>query len=526
MGGAKPVPRRRAGKDYVGVLAMVGQVLLGYGVAVLACAFLGLLLDYGETGGFAGWRGAFDIGGAAAITLVLGGLLHVPQRLRPNPESNKDNVSRREAILAVVMIWFGTSFCGALPFVIGAGMSPMDAFFETVSGLTTTGATVIAQIEGQVSRPLLLWRSLIQWFGGIGIVVIFVAVFPNLRGGGKRMFGEEVPGTSAEGLKPRIRETSAILLAMYGGLTGLAALLLWAFGMTIFEAVCHAMTALSTGGFSTRDASVGAFESAPIEWSLTAFMLIGSVNYGLYYAAIREVSRGRGSHQSVRRRLQHIFRVFTRSPELKLFVVLVVVAFAILAVGHYVSMDASLEEAMRNSAFMVATTISSTGYGTHDYSTYVPYMMSVVLFLMFVGGCSGSTAGGIKVERVVIMSKVSFGEVERNYRPNLVQVVRMGAKVVSDRVIIDTMVFFFLFMGSLGLGVALVAAVDGVPVPTAFGAALSCLSNMGPAPFHLEADNFADYTAFSKFIFSLLMLLGRLEFFALLSVATRGFWKS
>lgn len=515
--------RRRATRDYAGVSGIVGQVLVGYGVAILGCAVFGLILDYAETGGWAGWRGAFDIGGAAGLTLALGALLWLPKRLSPDsPE--KDTVSRREAILAVVAIWLGTSTCGALPFVIGEGMGFVDGFFETVSGLTTTGATVVAEIE-KLSRPLLLWRSLTQWFGGIGIVVIFVAVFPNLRGGGKRMFGEEVPGTTAEGLKPRIRETSAILLFMYGGLTVLVGLLLWLLGMTLFEAVCHAMTAMSTGGFSTRDASIGGFDSPAIEWVLSLFMLIGSVNYGLYYAAIRETGRIRGSREPIHRRFAGVARLFSGSPELKLFLALVAVAFGFLAAGHLLTTDAPVETALRRAAFMVATTISSTGYGTHDYASYAPPMMAVVLFLMFVGGCSGSTAGGIKVERVVIMAKVSFAEVQRNYLPNLVQVVRMGRKVMPDRVVIDTLVFFFLFIGSLGFGVAVVSGIDGVPVPTAFGAALSCLSNMGPAPFHVGADNFASYSAASKAVFSALMLLGRLEFFAILSVLTLGFWK-
>ena len=531
-------------RSYAGVLSVVGVVLLGYGVAITLCAGLGFAFDYVETADLSRFRSTFDLLAAAGSTALVGLVLLLPARSRqrapPGPaprfsprasRGRGDIVTRREATLAVASIWVATSLAGAAPFWIGAGMSFPDGLFESVSGLTTTGATVITDIEGRISHPLLLWRSLTQWLGGMGIVVFFVAVFPNLRGGGKHMFGEEVPGTSSEGLRPRIKETSSILWRMYLTFTVLTGLGLWLCGMTVFDSICHAMTAMSTGGFSTRDASIGGFDNAAIEILLTFVMVFASVNYGLYYAAYRAVFRPRRTPgvavgARVGRAIRDGLRTFARSPELMTFLILVLAAFSALAAGHLLAQGADPLTAARRAGFMVATTISSTGYGTHDYGVYPSAMLGVMLFLMFVGGCAGSTAGGIKVERVVIMAKITFAELRSSYRPSLVQIVRMGTKPVSDGVVTDTLVFFVLFMAALGTGVVSVCVLEGVPVPTAFGAVLSCLSNMGPAPFHLDADNFAAYGGFTKVLFAFLMLFGRLEFFALLAVLSPGFWRS
>jgi trk system potassium uptake protein TrkH len=448
-------------------------------------------------------------GGAAALALsaIIVSTLGLAAFLYGN-RFVSERISRREALLAVSLIWVAAGACGAVPFMLGAGMSAADAFFESVSGLTTTGATVIVDIEGRLSRPLLLWRSLIQWLGGMGIVVLFVAVFPNLGAGGKHLFRGEVPGTTAEGLRPRIAETSFTLWKLYGAFTIIEIALLKVLGLDLFDAVCHAFTTMSTGGFSTLDSSVGGFNSAPVEYVIACFMLIGSVNYGLYYGLLRTGS----------------WRTLVRNIEFRWYVGIVLCAVVVLTVLN-LSVHDDLLTSFRYSFFMVATTISSTGYGTDDYSVYSSTALTIVILLMFVGGCSGSTAGGIKIERAVLMGKQAIAQVQKSFRPATVQLVRMGKVAVNNQVLADVGSFFLIYMGCIGFGLLFVTLVEGVPVTTAFGTMLTCLSNMGPAPFHVGPDNFSTYSAGSKLFFAIAMLLGRLEFFTLFALILPGFWR-
>jgi trk system potassium uptake protein TrkH len=419
------------------------------------------------------------------------------------------NLTRREALLAVALIWAAASALAAVPFVVGAGMSPLDAVFETMSGFTTTGATVITHIERDLARPLLLWRSLIQWLGGMGIVVLMVAVFPTLGAGAKHMYRGEVPGTSAEGLKPRIASTSFTLWKLYAALTGVEALLLIACGMEPFEAICHSFTTMSTGGFSTRDASVSGFDSPPVEYVMSVFMLLGSLNFGLYYAVLKERS----------------MRSIVRSTELKAFVILVTIAILVGTVALYSVHDGQLEVALRKSFFQVATFVSSTGYVSDDYMAYPPSFLVVLIGLMFIGGCSGSTAGGFKIERIVLLAKVAWAEVHKAFAPNHVHTIRMGRTAVPREILVNVAAFLAVTVLVVFGGVLSVSTVDGVPFDTAFGAALTCVANSGPAPYYAGGDHFADYSAASKLAFALMMLLGRLEMFTLLALLTPSFWR-
>ncbi len=477
--------------------------MLGIGVMIALCAAVGMVWDQ-----FAP-DPTRPQGGAAALALsaIIVSITGLAAFLYGN-RFVSERISRREALLAVSLIWIAAGACGAVPFMLGAGMSPADSFFESVSGLTTTGATVISDIEGRLSRPLLLWRSLIQWLGGMGIVVLFVAVFPNLGAGGKHLFRGEVPGTTAEGLRPRIAETSFTLWRLYGAFTILEIALLKILGLDLFDAVCHAFTTMSTGGFSTLDSSVGGFNSAAIEYVIACFMLIGSVNYGLYYGLLRTGS----------------WKALFRNIEFRWYVTIICISVIVLTLLN-LSVHDELLTSFRYSFFMVATTISSTGYGTDDYSAYSSTALAVVVLIMFVGGCSGSTAGGIKVERAVLMGKQAVAQIHKSFRPSTVELVRMGKAAISTQVLADVASFFLIYMGCIAFGLLFVTLVDGVPIPTAFGAMLTCLSNMGPAPFHIGPDNFASYSAGSKLFFSMAMLLGRLEFFTLFALILPGFWR-
>lgn len=479
------------------------------------CGVVGLGMELG------GYTRPLDHG-AALKMLAAAGLTFVAAAAGwryGNTADMERNLSRRDATLAVAVIWFGAGVFGGLPFVIDAGLSPADAFFEAVSGFTTTGATILRDIEGTMSRPLLLWRSLIQWLGGMGIVVLFVAVFPNVGVGGKHMFRSEVPGPTAEGLVPRITETSFTLWVLYSVFTVVEIVVLVVVGwlepvregvprMDLFQAVCHSLTTMSTGGFSPMNASAGAFQSTAVEVVLSIFMLIAGVNFGLYYGAIASRS----------------YRVFLRSTEFRVYLLIVLGSILLLTLGILDRHPDPLQAA-RYALFMVATTITSTGYGTDAYMEYSGPALSIVLLLMFVGGMSGSTAGGIKVSRVVLLAKTSFTQIRRTIRPSVIQVVRMSGKSVPQPVLTEVAVFFFVFMFFMGAGTLLVAFTDGVSVPTGFGAMLTSLSNMGPSPFFVGEDNFASYSDVAKLWFSFAMILGRLEFFTLLALLLPDFWR-
>jgi trk system potassium uptake protein TrkH len=441
---------------------------------------------------------------SAPISALLGwGLLRYGRAV---PESHA--LDRGEASLAVTAIWTLLGAVGGLPLMLGAHTPFADAFFEAVSGFTTTGATIYGDIEHTLTRPLNLWRGVMHWLGGMGIVVLFVAVFPNIGVSGKNMFKSEVPGVIEEGLRPRIAETSMALWQVYFAMTVACAGLMWAVGLSLHDALVHSMGTLSTGGFSTRDASIAAFKNPALDWLTATFMLMSGVNFGLYYAMLR-------TRQA---------RVLTSSMELRVYVIGVVLTTAALTflLRHQ---HADWLTALRYAYFRVATSLTSTGFGLDDHATYGPGAMFLMIGLMFVGGCAGSTAGGIKVSRIVILVETAIAEVRRSIRPGVVRVVRVDGRPVAPEVLQEVSTFFFIFLASMGVTMGGVIALDGVPMATAFGATLSALSNMGPAPWYIGADNYGAYSASSKLLFSFAMVIGRLEFFTVLAVFTPEVWR-
>ncbi len=482
-----------------------GAVVTGLAAAMAVCAAVGL--GY-ELAGAA--RPGVDDGAvlrmlvACATTGLLGAL-----SWRYGAGVPSEGLRRREAAAVVTAIWFGVGVVGALPFVIGAGLGPLDAVFEATSGFTTTGSTVVTDIEGTLSRPVLLWRSMIQWLGGMGIVVLFVAVFPSLGVGAKHLYRSEVPGHSAEGLQPRITETAVALWRIYLGLTVVLAVILGLLGMDPFEAACHALTALPTGGFSTRDASIGAFGDPWIETTIAVFMLLASVNFALYFNALARRS----------------IRSFFRSTELRVFGLAVALAVVVVSVGILPNHGNDPVQALRYGFFFVSSTISTTGYGTDDYMGYAPPLVGVMLLLMLVGGCSGSTAGGMKVSRIVLLFKTAWREIRRAIRPQVVHVVRLDRPAVADSVLIEVAAFFFVFVTLLGAGTVLVSFTDGLSLQTAFGAMVTTTANNGPAPFYDGSDNFAGYSGVAKTVFIAAMVLGRLELMTVLALFHPDMWR-
>lgn len=398
-------------------------------------------------------------------------------------------------------------------------------YFEAMSGMTTTGASVLGTAPHDIeSLPagLLLWRSLIQWLGGLGIVVLFVAVLPLLGVGGKTLVQFETTGPVKQGVKPRISDAARELWIIYVGLSlACGALLMAAGGMNLFDAVNHTFTALATGGFSTRNASAGAYDSVAVDLILVLFMILAGVNFGLY-------------HQALHRRWATIWR----DAELRTYLGIIVAATLLIAaflVGTTLTLttgeerEAGLFEALRHSLFQVVSVMTTTGYATADFDRWGFIPGFVLIGLMFVGGCASSTGGGIKVVRILTLFKIFFADLERVYRPTVVRTVKIGGSAITDAVRQSVMMFTLTMIGLFVAGAVVLRALEPehLDVVSAATASAATLLNIGPGLHAVgPMNNFGFFGADSLLVMSLLMALGRLEVFALLVVITPRFWRN
>ena len=444
----------------------------------------------------------------------------------------KPQLGRREALLLVALTWLlGAAFAG-VPYFLWARLqfdaaadhpfgSFVDCYFEGMSGLTTTGATVLSDIEA-VPRSLLLWRAFTQWLGGLGIVVLFVAVLPTLGVGGKRLFMVEAPGPAPEGLQPQVRQTARVLLLIYLILTGAEIFALWAFTpASFYESICHTFATLATGGFSTRNGSIADFESVTMEVIIIVFIVLAGVNFGLYY-------------QLARRRLRQIWQ----HTEFRLYLAILAVASLIVVVGlleeRIVSAagpasEPSVGAAIRHGVFQVVSIQTGTGFVTADFDRWGFVPKAILVVLMFVGACAGSTSGGLKVIRVWLVFKVMLAEIERIFRPSVIRPVRIGNAVVDGDLKLGAVIYV------LGIGLLFLAGTfllmvleprDQIDFATAATASAATLNNIGPGLARVGAiENFGWFSDGSKLVMSLLMALGRLEVFAIIVLFNPRFWK-
>ena len=446
-------------------------------------------------------RTVFAYGSTTGIALALAIALRWLGRGAPA------EIHRKDALGTVALTWLFLGVLGGLPLMLeGSLTDPMGALFEAVSGFTTSGSTVVADVDG-LSRATNLWRCLMHWVGGMGIVVLFVAVFPVLGVGAKHLFKNEVPGPITEGLRPRIKQTAVALWWVYGGLTLAAALLLVAAGMPLFDSVCHAMSMLACGGFSTRTASVGAYESAAIDWVAIAFMLIASLNFSLYYGLLR----GRWAE------LWHNY-------ELRFYLALHLVVIAIVGACIY-DRHPSIFDALRFSAFQVTAVTSTTGFMTEDYDQY-PELARFALFVcMFIGGCAGSTAGGLKASRVYILGKVVIRELRAAVRPNVVQTIQVGGANLPPEVLRGIGTFFVAYMLLFMVSSCVLVAV-GLDMVSAMSGVAASMSSAGPGLGSVgPALNYGFVPDVGKAVLCLCMIAGRLEIFALFAVFTPECWR-
>ncbi|HQQ12517.1 MAG TPA: potassium transporter TrkG [Bacteroidales bacterium] len=438
----------------------------------------------------------------ATFTTLLSGLIIFLFNFRTN-----NNLGKREGYIIVSLTWIITSFFGALPFYIGGHIpSFTDAFFETMSGLTTTGSSILTDIEA-MPRDLLFWRSLTHWLGGMGIIVLSVAILPILGIGGMQLFMAEMPGVTYDKLHPRITSTAKRLWGIYVLLTLLCFLFLWAGEMDWFDAVNHAFATLATGGFSTRNLSMAAF-GAYSQYVVIVFMIFAGTNFTLHYFALHG-------------RLRQVFR----DEEFRGFLLLIAISTFIITVGLVVFGKDTLEENFRNALFTVSSILTTTGFVTANYLSWPVFLYMIILLLMFVGGMAGSTGGGMKVIRQMLLLKNSWMELRRSIHPNAVLPVKFNNKSVPQEIIYKVMGFFLMYILIFTAGVLSLSAL-GLNFETSIGASIASLGNIGPGIGLVgPVDNYAAMPDAAKWILSALMMLGRLELFTVLLLFSKHFWR-
>jgi len=475
------------------VVRLLGAILMIEAAAMLPS--LAVALFYGDGDAL-----------ALAISIVIIVAVALPAWLLVKPKDS--NLRAREGFAVVGLGWVLLSLFGALPFVI-SGVIPhyVDAVFETVSGFTTTGASIMTQIEGQ-PRGVIFWRSFTHWIGGMGVLVFMLALLPKMTGRTSHLMRAESPGPSLSKIVPKMGDTAKILYLIYAAMTVILFVALLIAGMNPYDAAIHAVGTAGTGGFSNYALSVGAFGSAAVDIIITVFMALFGINFALYYAIL--VGSWRDALKS--EELHWYLGFFGFS--------MVFIALQILPqYGNFFT-------ALRYSSFQVATVMSTTGFATADFNLWPQASKMLMLLLMFSGACAGSTAGGMKMVRVAQLCKLGRREIRRAFQPRKVQVVRFEGKGVEDSMLAQVGVFFFVYIVLILLGAFLVS-LDGLyDIETNFSAAVACISNIGPGLGAVgPMGSYAGYSPFAKIVLSVLMLCGRLELFPILALFHPAIWR-
>ncbi|CAA9421392.1 MAG: Trk potassium uptake system protein TrkH [uncultured Rubrobacteraceae bacterium] len=443
----------------------------------------------------------FWVPGAAA--LALGAALFYLTRARQS-----GYVSTQSIFLMVVVCWLGVVLVGSAPFVLSGLMGPVDAFFNSMAGFTTTGAATLA--PEKLSPTLLLWRSVSQWIGGIGIVVLFVAIAPLAGFGATQLYTAEAATPVQERVTPRIRETVKVLALVYGGLTLGGVVVLHLAGMGTFDAVNYALATVSTGGYSTHSNSVAAFDSWTVELAITAGMVLSGTNFAIYHTAAR-----RGLGRAV------------GNAELATYLGVILASTMLITANLYASDHRdSLALAFREALFQSASLTTGTAYSTTDWSAWPPFSVALLVLIMAVGGCAGSTAGGMKAIRVYLLARNAAQEVFRLVHPRAITPLVLGDRVLPERLRAGVLGFFFVYVATLVFGTLLVA-LHQVPVGQAFGSVFACVNITGAFPGAVGTPQFyAGLPATAKAILAVFMLLGRLELFTVLVLLSPAFWRA
>lgn len=481
--------------NYFAVFKVAGSLLMLFSLIMVPPALVGIFYDESET---------FAFLKAGLIILVIGFLFWFPFVRK------RFDLKTRDGFVVVVVAWTTLGLFGALPFIFSehTQFSLTDSIFESFSGLTSTGATVLTGIDS-LPKSILFYRQFLQWLGGIGLIVLAVAILPLLGVGGMQLYKAEIPGPVKDNkLAPRITETAKYLSYIYIGLNLTCALAYWLAGMSLFDAVCHAFSTISMGGFSTHDASIGYFNSPVIEMIASLFMFLSALNFTLHFTAWKH---------------KNIFYYFNDA-EFKFFSFVVLSMMVFVCLSLFSTMEnIAAGSALRLGIFQTISILTTTGFASTNYSAWPAFIPFALLCVGFIGGCAGSTAGGVKAVRVLILYHLFIRETKRLIHPNGVFAIKFGRAVVNDRVLQAIWGFIGAYI-TIFLVLVITLMMTGLNFETAFSAVASCLNNLGPGLGDV-ASHFGDISNTAKFLLCLSMLLGRVEIFTLLVLFTPMFWR-
>jgi trk system potassium uptake protein len=475
------------------IFRVLGLLLLIEGFAMLLALIVSVLYrEYDQS--------AFLI--SSGINVLLGIIILYLTR------NARRDIGRREGYIIVSSVWIVFSFFGSLPFVIsGAIPNFTNAFFETISGFTTTGSSILTDIES-LPHGILFWRSITQWLGGMGIIVLSLAILPVFGIGGMQLFMAEVPGPTPDRISPRIRQTAKTLWGIYLIFTVAETMLLWVAGMKFFDAVCHSFTTMATGGFSTKQASIAYWSSPAIQYIIIVFMFLAGTNFTLSYLAMK----GR-------------FRRVFNDEEFKYYGLFIIGFTLVIFAGLLVSSNIEIEQAFRDALFQVVSIMTTTGYATVDYLLWSPILTVIIFALFFFGGSAGSTGGGIKIMRIVLLLKNSYYELRRMVHPHAVIPVKFNKHSVDPKIITNVLAFFMFYFVIFGCSTVIFSLIEP-DMESAMGAVATSLGNIGPGLGNVgPAENFMHIKPVGKWFLSFLMLLGRLELFTVLVLFSPALWK-
>jgi len=476
------------------ILNIVGMLIFFLGICMMFPLFFGLY--YGD-------QSVLPLMKSMVITIASGAALIICFRGVKVPY-----ISHREGMAIVAIGWTAIGFFGAFPFYLGPEVETfVDAFFESVSGFTTTGSSILTNIEA-VSKGLLFWRSLIQWLGGMGIIVLSVAILPFLGVGGMQLYKAEVPSPVPDKLRPRIRDTAMVLWKVYALFSLLQVFLLLFGGMDLYDALSHAFTTMPTGGFSTKNASIAHYDSVYIDSVIIFFMLVAGINFSLHYQFLRGKPLA-----------------FWKNSECRFFIGTVIFLIAIVVFNVYGSVYETIGQALRHGAFQVVSIITTTGYATADFEQWPAMSQLILIFCMFLGASAGSTGGGMKCMRVMLYLKYCYKELFLLVHPRAVKQIKIGGVSVSEDVVRSVLGFMGLYVGLFAFSTVLIAGM-GVDFITSLASVAATIGNIGPGLGMVgPTDNFAQIPYLGKWVLIWCMLLGRLEIFTVIILFVPEFWR-
>lgn len=475
-------------------LRFIGIIILFLGLSMIAPIGVSLYYRDGST---------LSLFGSMIITAGVGALLFFFTK-----NENENQLSHRDGVSIVTFGWMAAGLAGSVPYILSGAIPDFtNAYFESISGFTTTGASILADIE-VIPPGILLWRSITQWFGGMGIIVLSIAILPFLGVGGMQLYKAEIPSPVVDKLKPRISDTAKTLWKLYLSITLLEILFLSAGGMSLFEAVNHAFCTMPTGGFSPKNASIAHYNSAYFDGVVVFFMLIAAINFSLHYRLVRgDIS------------------IFGKDPECRIFLSMVVLIILVVTCDIFGPVYDSFLKAVRYASFQVSSIISTTGFVTADYETWPSLSKSLLLLCMFLGGMAGSTGGGIKTMRVILLFKQGYQELFRIIHPHAVTSVKLGGRAVPGEIMASIWGFFILYIG-LFVAPVLIMSFLGLDLISSFASVAACIFNVGPGLGVVgPANNYMGIPVIGKWVLTFCMLLGRLEIYTVIVLLTPEFWR-